>query len=82
MQFTFEIKIEAASAADALESLKEGMHHMIRQSGLAGGKAIGVLYDSQLTEGWTKEPAVITAVLNDEQDVAADEPHKAATRAG
>jgi hypothetical protein len=67
MQFTFEIKIEAASAADALETLREGMTHMIRQSGLAGGKAIGVLYDSQLKEGWNSEPVVITALMDEEQ---------------
>lgn len=71
MKFTFEIKIEAASAADALETLKEGMSHMIRQSGLAGGRSIGVLYDSQLTEGWNREPSVITALLNEEQESVA-----------
>lgn len=66
MQFTFEIKIEAASAADALETLKEGIAHMISQSGLEGGQAIGVLYDSQLSEGWSRDPVVITAMLGAE----------------
>lgn len=66
MQFTFEIKIEAASAADALETLKQGVAHMIDQSGLNGGQAIGVLYDSQLTEGWARDPVVITAMLGAE----------------
>ncbi|MGN6389741.1 MAG: hypothetical protein ACTHL1_09530 [Burkholderiaceae bacterium] len=63
MQFTFEIKIEAASAADALETLKQGIGSMIEKSGLAGGQALGVLYDSQLSEGWEREPVVITAML-------------------
>lgn len=66
MRFTFEIKIEAASAADALETLKQGVAHMIDQSGLNGGQAVGVLYDSQLTEGWERDPVVITAMLGAE----------------